>query len=80
MTKAELVAELKNIGLQEGMEIEVHSSPSSFGYIEGGAETVIEALMECVGKNGSIFMPALRLGPPMKLTEEDKNMRIEMIQ
>ena len=27
--------------------------------VEGGAETVIEALMECVGKNGSIFMPAL---------------------
>lgn len=41
MKKAELVNELKKIGLQEGMEIEVHSSLSSFGYVEGGAETVI---------------------------------------
>lgn len=76
MKKAELVEELKGIGLQEGMEIEVHSSLSSFGYVEGGAETVIEALMECVGKNGSIFMPALRLSPAMELTEEDRNMGI----
>ena len=76
MKKVELVEELKKIGLQEGMEIEVHSSLSSFGYVEGGAETVIEALMECVGKNGSIFMPALRLSLAMELTEEDINMGI----
>lgn len=76
MKKNELVQELKNIGIQEGMELEVHSSLSSFGYMEGGAETVIEALMECVGTNGSIFMPALRFGPAMELTEEDKSMGI----
>lgn len=76
MKKVELVNELKRIGIQEGMEIEVHSSLSSFGYVEGGAETVIESLMECVGKNGSIFMPALRLSPAMELTEEDRNMGI----
>ncbi|MGN1147245.1 MAG: AAC(3) family N-acetyltransferase [Lachnospiraceae bacterium] len=76
MKKNEFVKELKNIGIQEGMELEVHSSLSSFGYVEGGAETVIEALMECVGENGSIFMPALRLGPAMELTEEDKKMGI----
>ena len=31
MDKAALVEELKKIGLQEGMDIEVHSSLSSFG-------------------------------------------------
>lgn len=72
MKKIELVEELKRIGLCEGMEIEVHSSLSSFGHVEGGAETVIEALMECVGEKGSIFMPALSLSPPMELSEEDK--------
>ena len=76
MKKNELVQELKNIGIQEGMELEVHSSLSSFGYMEGGAETVIEALMECVGTKGSIFMPALRFGPAMELSEEDKSMGI----
>jgi len=76
MQKLELIKEFKKIGIQTGMEIEVHSSLSSFGYMEGGAESVIEALMECVGLYGSIFMPALRLGPAMALTEEDKNMGI----
>lgn len=76
MNKSELVNEFKRIGLAEGMELEVHSSLSSFGYVEGGAKIVIEALMECVGNNGSIFMPALRLSPAMELTEEDKNMGI----
>lgn len=74
MNKTELVEGLKNIGLREGMALEVHSSLSSFGYVEGGAETVIQALMECVGTSGSIFMPALRLGPAMELTEDDRKM------
>ena len=76
MQKTELVEELKKIGLQEGMMLEVHSSLSSFGHVEGGAETVIEALMECVGEKGSIFMPALALSPELELTEEDKEIGI----
>lgn len=76
MNKAELVEELKKIGLQPGMDIEVHSSLSSLGYVEGGAETVIEALMECVTEQGSIFMPSLCFSPELELTEEDKAMGI----
>ena len=76
MDKAALVEELKKIGLQEGMDIEVHSSLSSFGYVEGGAETIIEALMECVTDRGSIFMPSLCFAPESELTEEDKDMGI----
>lgn len=76
MKKKELISELTKLGLREGMEIEVHSSLSSFGYVEGGAETVIEALMECVTKQGSIFMPSLCFGPELELTNEDKNMGI----
>lgn len=76
MTKQELVQELRNIGISTGMILEVHSSLSSFGYVEGGADAVISALMECVGEAGSIFMPALRLSPPLPLSEDDRNMGI----
>lgn len=76
MNKETLVGEFCKTGITKGMELEVHSSLSSFGYVEGGAETVIEALMECVGENGSIFMPALRLSSPLNLTQADKNMGI----
>lgn len=76
MKKTKLVEKLKKIGIKEGMEIEVHSSLSSFGHVEGGADTVIEALMECVTEQGSIFMPSLCFGPELELTEEDKAMGI----
>lgn len=76
MKKDELVEELRKIGLEAGMDIEVHSSLSSLGYVEGGADTVIEALMECVTDRGSIFMPSLCFGPELELTEEDKDMGI----
>lgn len=55
------------MGLKPGMEIEVHSSLSSFGNVVGGAETVIEALMECVTEQGSIFMPALCFGSAFRI-------------
>ena len=58
------------------MTLEVHSSLSSFGELEGGAETVIDTLKELVTEEGSIFMPALRLSKELPLSEEDKKLGI----
>lgn len=74
--KQEIIEGLKKIGIKNGIELEVHSSLRSFGCVEGGAETVISALKECCGQDGSIFMPALCLSPELKLTEEDKKLGI----
>lgn len=76
INKETLSEEFRKIGVTKSMELEVHSSLSSFGFVDGGAEAVIEALIECVGEKGSIFMPALRLSSALELTEEDKNMGI----
>ncbi|WP_167955663.1 AAC(3) family N-acetyltransferase [Anaerosporobacter faecicola] len=76
MNKEYIVTELKKLGVTEGMALEVHSSLSSFGYVEGGAQTVIAALKECVGEEGSIFMPALRLSPDLPITEADRKLGI----
>lgn len=54
-----LVNAFREIGVESGTVLEVHSSLSSFGYVDGGAETVISALKEAVGAGGSIFMPIL---------------------
>lgn len=72
LNKQDLINGFCKAGINKGDEIEVHSSLSSFGYVDGGAETVISALKEAVGDSGSIFMPALRLSPELPLTEEDK--------
>lgn len=61
LNKEDIVLGLQQMGIKQGMDIEVHSSLSSIGYVNGGAEIVIQALKEVVGSEGSIFMPTLRL-------------------
>ena len=48
---------LKDIGVQKGQAVMVHTSLSSLGYVCGGAQSVIEALLESVGDEGTIMMP-----------------------
>lgn len=74
VTREELKAALIELGIEKGMMLEVHSSLSSFGKLEGGADTVIDTLKELVTDEGSIFMPALRLSKELPLTEEDKKL------
>ena len=52
LSKQKIIDGLKDIGIQTGMELEVHSSLSSFGFVDGGAHTVIAALKECCGPEG----------------------------
>lgn len=78
MNKSDLVEGLRKMGLAGGMSVEVHSSLSSFGQVDGGADAVIDALQECVGGDGSIFMPALRLSPELELTQQDKQLGISV--
>ena len=59
--KEDIKRGLAELGITPGMILEVHSSLSSFGRVDGGAVTVIDALKEAVTEEGSIFMPALRL-------------------
>ncbi len=64
VTKKMLKNALIDLGIEKGMILEVHSSLSSFGELEGGAETVIDTIKELVTEEGSIFMPALIMHDP----------------
>ena len=55
--KSDIVNVLKGIGLKSGDSVMVHTSLSQIGYVCGGAQTVIEALIEVVGEEGTIMMP-----------------------
>ena len=56
VTKDSLVKALRDLGVEENMILEVHSSLSSFGFVLGGARTVVDALIEAVGESGTILM------------------------
>jgi len=47
---------LRQLGLKKGDSVGVHSSLNSFGYVVGGADAVIDALLEVVGEEGNIVM------------------------
>lgn len=42
--------------------MQVHSSLSRLGYVEGGAETVVDALLEVVGPEGTVMVPTFNHG------------------
>lgn len=52
-----LVRQLGEAGLLSGDVIMVHSSLSRLGKIAGGPDTVIDALLQAVGDQGTILMP-----------------------
>ncbi|MCK5802071.1 MAG: AAC(3) family N-acetyltransferase [Lentisphaeria bacterium] len=56
--KAQLVRELEDFGLTAGMDVIVHSSLGAIGWVRGGADTVVEALLEVLGARGNLLMPS----------------------
>jgi len=57
VSKEDIKTGLRKLGLKKGDIVGVHSSLSSFGYVEGGTDVVIDALLEVVGEEGTIVMP-----------------------
>ncbi len=57
VTKEALAKALKFVGLEKNMNVEVHVSLSSLGYVIGGARTVVDVLMEIITEGGTILMP-----------------------
>lgn len=57
VTPDDMKTALKDLGVRKGQAIMVHTSLSSLGYVCGGAQSVIEALLESVGDEGTIMMP-----------------------
>jgi aminoglycoside 3-N-acetyltransferase len=59
VTKGDIVAGLRKLGVRPGDKLLVHSSLSSFGQVEGGAEAVIDALIEAISPGGTVLVPTL---------------------
>ena len=58
LTKEALILALKQCGLARGQHIIVHAALSKLGFVVGGAETLLRALFEIVGNEGTIMMPS----------------------
>ncbi|MBP3890921.1 MAG: AAC(3) family N-acetyltransferase [Solobacterium sp.] len=57
ITKESFKEALYNLGVEKDMILEVHTALSSFGYVVGGARTIVDALLEIAEDGGTILMP-----------------------
>jgi aminoglycoside 3-N-acetyltransferase len=62
VSQEDILIGLRQLGLQVGDGVMVHSSLSSFGQVTGGAQTVIQALMEVLTSQGTLLMPTFNHG------------------
>lgn len=61
ISKSEIVDDLKNMGVRSGDVLYVQSSLRSIGNVEGGVDTIINALTEVIGHDGTLAMPAFSM-------------------
>ncbi|MBT3380601.1 MAG: AAC(3) family N-acetyltransferase [Lentisphaerae bacterium] len=56
LAEAKLKEQLRSIGLRDGMDLLVHSSLKRVGPVDGGADTIIDALRDAIGPSGTLMM------------------------
>ncbi|MBR2426304.1 MAG: AAC(3) family N-acetyltransferase [Lentisphaeria bacterium] len=61
LTREMLAAALAELGVKRGDVLLVHSAVSKWGYVDGGAQTIIHAVMDVVGPDGAAMFPAFTM-------------------
>ena len=72
ITKHRIIKDLKKLGLDQGDIVFLHSSLKSIGYVEGGAATVIDAIIEVLSPSGTLIVPTFSLKKSIYKTCMDK--------
>lgn len=72
VTRQDIDQGLHELGLSKGDAVEVHSSLSSCGLVVGGPATVVDAILDGVGADGTVVMSAYPLSRPLPVTDDDR--------
>src|SRR3954452_9573902 len=67
--RSDLARDLRAAGVREGTILFVHSSMRALGWVVGGPETVVRALLDAVGPDGTVAAGASWCDIPLRLDE-----------
>jgi aminoglycoside N3'-acetyltransferase len=56
ITKNQIASDLKSLGLKEGSHVAVSLSLKSIGFVEGGPDAFIDAVLDVIGPEGTLMM------------------------
>lgn len=70
-TKADILKDIINIGVRKGDILHLKVSMRAIGKVEGGADTLLDVLLEVVGEKGTIVSDAFVNVYALPLSEED---------
>ncbi|EJD50665.1 hypothetical protein AURDEDRAFT_160569 [Auricularia subglabra TFB-10046 SS5] len=62
-TRASIARNLLALGLHNSETLLLHSSPFSLGWVCGGAEVVVQAILDVLGPEGTLVVPTQTEGP-----------------
>lgn len=57
VTRSDIAEGLRTVGVAPGSVVLMHSSLSAMGYVDGGADAVVEGLLDVVGPDGLASVP-----------------------
>ena len=55
-----ILSALAQVGVEKGDTLLVHSSLSACGHIDGGAKTILDAIIDVIGPDGNFFVPTFQ--------------------
>lgn len=58
LTTVSAAGQLRSLGLCSGMLVIVHTSLSKLGWVCGGAQAIVDAILAVLGREGTLVMPA----------------------
>ncbi len=57
IAKGQIKTDLRSLGLKSGSIVMMHAAMSKIGWIEGSAPTVLDAILEILGPEGTLMVP-----------------------
>ncbi len=78
VSREQLVHDLRRLGLDAGQTVFLHSALRSLGQVQGGAEALVEALLEVFGVMGTLVVPTFtfahgRVDAPIFDPQQDRS-------